>query len=338
MTAGASIRNVGGQSPWADAAATDLDVGQRWLGVEFRHFAALAAVAREGSFRRAAQSLGYVQSSISAQIAHLERVVGTQLVERSSGAAGTRLTVSGQLLLRHVEEILARFEAARMDIHALADGSSPTVRIGVVDGIGAQRLPGILNAFSARFPDARVDIRESNRDDQYFALLADGELDLVITELPLPDGPFEYKLLERDPYVLVVANDSPLARRVRSLDARQLAGLKLLLPPPSRNDELLLTRLSQSGIHQHPWLRPQSVAALQAIAGAGLGVAVMPALAVDHDDPSTTMIEAPGLLPERMIVLVSHRERAYATHLEEFMSLVDYGFAPPGSAATNGTD
>src|ERR687885_400028 len=61
----------------------------RWAGLELRHLLALDAVAREGSFGRAAVSLGYTQSAISQQIAALERIVGERLLERQGGPAGT---------------------------------------------------------------------------------------------------------------------------------------------------------------------------------------------------------------------------------------------------------
>jgi DNA-binding transcriptional LysR family regulator len=285
----------------------------------------LAAVAREGSFRRAAESLGYVQSAISGQIAHLEKIVGTQLVERSNGTAGTTLTLAGRVLLSHVDEILARFEAARMDVRALADSTEVSVRIGVADGVGA-RLPTVLRLFAERFPNARVRIDENRQDELNFDRLASGDLDLIITELPLPDGPFHSTLLDRDAYVLVAAADSPLATQPHPPDAAELAQVRLLLPAPTRTEDIVVQRLHESGIIQDPSLRPESIAAVQALVGAGLGVAVVPSLGVDRDDPSTTVIDAPGLLPERLIVLVKHSERAYSPLVSGFIEIVEDTF------------
>jgi DNA-binding transcriptional LysR family regulator len=59
----------------------------RWRGIELRHVAALQAVAEEGSFRAAADRLGYTQSAISSQIATLERIVGAKLIERPGARA-----------------------------------------------------------------------------------------------------------------------------------------------------------------------------------------------------------------------------------------------------------
>jgi len=307
-------------------SAIERAVGRRWLGVEFRHLAALNAVAREGSFRRAAESLGYVQSAISGQIAQLERAVGTKLVERSSGSAGATLTPAGEVLLGHVGEILARFEAARVDLRSLAEGTGATVRVGVLEGVGERRLPPILAEFRKRFPDASVVIDESATDEQNFDRITSGDLDLVVTELPLPSGPFEHMLLERDAYVLLVAADSPLLTLPEPPGADQLARLPLILPTPVRDNDRLVARLRESLIDQPAWLRPRSVAAVQALVGARLGAAVVPRLAVDPDDEATVAIELPGLLPERIIVLVRHREREYSDAVIGFAELLTAGF------------
>ncbi len=315
-----------------DAAQLVGGAGRRWLGVEFRHLAALGAVAREGSFRRAAESLGYVQSAISGQIAQLERAVGTQLLERSSGSGGATLTPAGEVLLSHVDEILARFEAARVDLRALADGTGDTVRISVLDGVGERWLPRILGAFGTRFPTTQVIVDESREDEQTFGRLAQGEVDLMITELPLPPGPFDYTLLERDEYILLVPASSPLAQQPSPPTPAQLARLPLILPAPLRPEDPVATRLRESMIEQAPWLRPRSASTVQALVGANLGSAILPLLGVDLEDAATVTVSLPALLPPRLIALVKHREREYSPAVRGFIESVEAGL-DHGSAA-----
>jgi DNA-binding transcriptional LysR family regulator len=313
----------------SEPGAPDPGAGRRWLGVEFRHLGALAAVAREGSFRRAAESLGYVQSAISGQIAQLERAVGTQLVERSSGSAGATLTPAGQVLLAHVDEILARFDAARIDLRAVADDSGEVVRVAAIEGVGQRRLAPILARFRAEFPDARVVIDETSGDERNFERLAGGEIDLMITELPLPAGPFDHILLERDSYVLLLPADSPLAGQPEPPTPEQLARLPLILPAPGRVRDRIAERLRESLVDQPAWLRPHSAASVQALVGAGLGAAVVPGMALDPDDPATVMIRMPTLLPERLMVLVTHRERQYSGSVNGFAEILVASFTDP---------
>ena len=120
-----------------------------WLGVEVRHFAALEAVAREGSFGRAAASLGYTQSAISQQIQTLERLVGERLVERPGGPRAVSLTEAGTLLLRHAEAIVSRLHAAQADMAALAQGQGGRLRVGTFQSVGARVLPAVMRRFSA---------------------------------------------------------------------------------------------------------------------------------------------------------------------------------------------
>ena len=96
-----------------------------WAGVELRHLVALDAVAREGSFRRAATRLGYVQSAISHQIAALESLTGKRLIERSRGTRPLSLTAAGEILLSHADAVIARVRAAQAELAAL-DGNGAT--------------------------------------------------------------------------------------------------------------------------------------------------------------------------------------------------------------------
>jgi len=114
-----------------------------WLGVELRHFLALEAVAREGSFGKAATSLGYTQSAVSQQIATLERIVGHRLIERPGGPKPVSLTEAGRLLLTHAGAIAARVAAAQADLTALAEGQAGTLRVGVFQSVGQRILRSI---------------------------------------------------------------------------------------------------------------------------------------------------------------------------------------------------
>src|SRR5438046_10527278 len=104
----------------------------RWLGVELRHFLALEAVAREGSFGKAAVALGYTQSAVSQQIATLERLVGQKLVERPGGPKPVSLTEAGRLLLTHAEAIAPRAAAPQADPTAPRDAPPAALRAGVL--------------------------------------------------------------------------------------------------------------------------------------------------------------------------------------------------------------
>src|SRR5205823_7005645 len=111
------------------------------LGVELRHFLALEAVSREGTFGKAAGALGYTQSAVSQQIAALERIVGQRLVERPGGPKPVSLTEAGRLLLTHAEAIAARISAAQADLNALGAGEAGTLRVGVFQSGGQRTLP-----------------------------------------------------------------------------------------------------------------------------------------------------------------------------------------------------
>jgi molybdate transport repressor ModE-like protein len=276
-----------------------------WLGVELRHFLALEAVAREGSFGKAATALGYTQSAVSQQIAALERIVGQRLVERPGGPKPVSLTEAGRLLLKHADAIAARVAAAQADLTALGDGEAGTLRVGVFQSVGQRILPELMRRYLRAWPQVKVSLTESANDEELLTLVERGDLDLTFSDLPLPEGPFESVELLRDPYVLVVAADSQFADREAPPSVRELAELELIGHKHCRTIKQLEANIR---LPLNFVFRSDHNQTVQALVASGVGSALVPKLTMDPEDETTRLIDIPKL-PPRVIALAWHRDR-----------------------------
>src|SRR5215210_3827150 len=250
----------------------------RWLGIELRHFLALEAVAREGSFVKAAVALGYTQSAVSQQIAALERIVGERLVERPGGPKPVSLTEAGRLLLRHADAIVARLAAARADLQALSEGEAGTLRVGIFQSVGERILPELMRRFTDAWPKVEVALTESASDVELLELVERGALDLSFADLPLVEGPFEHVELLRDPYVLLVPAGSELAERPMPPSIREIGALDLIGFRSCRADTQV------ENIVGRPLrfvFRSDHNGTVQGLVGAGVGAALVPRMTVD---------------------------------------------------------
>jgi DNA-binding transcriptional LysR family regulator len=290
----------------------------QWLGVEFRHLAALAAVAREGSFRGAAESLGYVQSAVSQQIAFLERLVGARLVDRTRGPRPVTLTQAGSVMLSHTEGLLTQLEAARVDLQALAHGAAGELRVGMYESIATRVMPALLPRFRSRWPDVHVTTRESGTDAELFRLVDCGQLDVAFADLPLAEGPFDSCDLLSDRYVLVVGAESPLAGHGRLRSTQDLSRLQLIGQSTCRHKSRVESQLRAQALEPEFVFRSDLTATVQALVAAGIGAAILPRLAVDADDPATAVVELGDLLEPRTIALFWHSGRAQRSALDGF--------------------
>ena len=280
----------------------------RWLGVEVRHFAALEAVAREGSFGRAATSLGYTQSAISQQIQTLERLVGERLLERPGGPRAVSLTEAGRLLLRHAEAIVARLHAAQADMAALASGEGGRLRVGTFQSVGARVLPAVMRRFTAAWPHVTVELTESSSDEELLRFVERGELDLAFAMPPLLEGPFEALELLADPYVLLVPAEHDLAQATRASLA-DVGDLTLIGNRACRSTALAEGELAQRGVGLDVAFRSDDNGTVQGLVGAGFGIALVPLLATDPKDERIRVLELDPEIPPRRIALVWHRDR-----------------------------
>ena len=280
-----------------------------WLGLELRHLMALRAVAEEGSFGRAATRLGYTQSAISQQIASLERIVGQQLLDRPGGPRPVSLTEAGTLLLRHANAITARISAAQADLSAFLDGDAGTLRVGTYQSVSAKLLPDLLRDVHAASPQVEVQLRESADDFELLTLVEQGELDLAFVALPIRPGPFEIVELMRDPHVLLVQADSPLAARDRPPTLRELAELPLISWRNCRITKTIEERLHVGGREPRILFRSDDNGTVQALVAAGHGVAIVPRLTVDFRDRSVALVDLGDRIPPRTIAIAWHADR-----------------------------
>jgi DNA-binding transcriptional LysR family regulator len=275
--------------------------GEWWSGVELRHLLALDAVAREGSFRRAATRLGYVQSAISHQIAALESLTGKRLIDRSRGTRPLALTRAGEILLAHADSVIARMRAAQADLAALDGNGVAALRVGATGDLLARLVPSLLRVYGSA-----VTLHEMSDVRTLLATLVRGELDLALAETPLPKGPLDAAPLCVDPFVVVVQAGAPLAARRRPVEGQDLARLPLVAHAPTRAH--VESELRTHGIEPRFVLQADSGAAVQGLVAAGLGAAVLPRLATDDRRAETDVLElAPETIAPRTVAAVWSR-------------------------------
>jgi DNA-binding transcriptional LysR family regulator len=293
----------------------------QWLGIEVRHLAALQAVAEMGTFRAAAARLGYTQSAISQQIGTLERLVGAKLLERPGGPRAVTLTDTGRLVLRHAEAIMARLQAAQADVTAMIEAGPGSLRVGAFQSAGSRILPELVRRFRAEWPHIAVQLTESASDNDLLVCVERGDLDLGFVMPPLPDGPFEMVELMRDPWVLLVPADSPLATRAEPPSLREVAELPLIGARQCRSLEQIHSQFRALGLEPDYVFHSDENNTVHGMVAADGGIGLIPKLAVDPNDERVVAVELEPRVAPRVIALAWHRDRYQSRAAEVFVEL-----------------
>jgi DNA-binding transcriptional LysR family regulator len=261
---------------------------------DLRRLRAFHAVARSGSFSTAARELGYAQSVVSHHVAALEREFALTLVNR--GTRPVTVTDAGERLLRHTEAALGYITAAEDELRAVAGLESGTLRIGAFLSAANSFVPAAVARFDASHPAVEVRL-EHLEEPEELRRLRSGDLDLAVVyrvhapsedNVQLRDAGFDEAYLADDPYRVVLPPGHHLARR-RELRLADLAAERFTAPPagglfPYRT---LLDRLcADAGFEPAVAHEVNDVTVARAFVAAGLGVALLPELALPppHDD------------------------------------------------------
>ena len=295
------------------------------MDVHVRDLRYFLEVARELHFTRAAERLYVSQPALSKQIGALERQLRVTLFERERGQV--RLTRAGAELVPHAERIVEGWEVAKS---ALAKASDCTLVIGMHTSPGRGILPGVRASMAASCPAAEIELRHAPWSDRT-AGLSDRTTDAAFVWLPLPQPPYRWVTIAREPRLVALANDHRLATRASVAMADLRDEPFLALPPtagPLRDYWLALD--DRDG---HPVRIAAEIGdteeTYEAVAG-GVGVCLLAAgNAPIFARGDVTMLPVRDLSPSELVL--AWNERHCPPLLETFAALCQQAAAGAGA-------
>ncbi len=270
--------------------------------LEVRRLRVLSYLAAHGSFSAAADALGMTQSAVSQHIAALEREVGLDVVRR--GTRPVELTEAGAALTRHAAGILARLDSAEQELAEIAGRRHGRLRFGCFPTVLGTLMPAAFARFRRLHPDVRLTVVDDHLH-RLLPRLESGELDLAVIYdhalLDLSAGQFERAPLLEDRFVAVLPEAHPLARRpaLRLEDLRSQSWIGGA--PSSGWFRIVRHACQQAGFTPRADFASDDYIAVQALVAAGLGVSVIPGLAVAHPLPGVAVRPLAPAAPVRRI-------------------------------------
>lgn len=283
-----------------------------------RHLAALRAVAAERSFGRAADRLGFTQSAISQQIATFEKALGQPLFDRPGGPRQIELTPVGHVMLRHAEDILTNLETASAELAQLLAGDGGRLSVGTFQSITVKVLSEVIGKMKVEHPALEIRLTESNLNEELIELLVSGAVDLAFVVAPVSDDRLVLTPLGSDHYVVI----GPADENEPFIDRDDLAQRPLI---GQIDDDAC-----QRNINQYLWssdikpdyaFRTDDNAAVQAMVRVGMGLAVMPYLAIDPNDPAIAVRELSPPMPPRQHFAAQRADRTQVPAADRMIEL-----------------
>ena len=264
----------------------------------------LSEVVRRGSFSAAAESLSYTQSAVSQAIARLEAETGATLIVRDR--AGVRPTAAGASLVEHAEGIFARIEAAETELAAVLGVRAGRLRMASFPSAGATLMPLAIATFRERHPDVALTLAEGEPEEIAPRLRA-GEFDLALLfEFPgareRHGARLRTQLLLEDPMLVAL----PAAHRLAGKPALSLADLRdqdwvqtSATSPCARH---VVRSCVAAGFEPKVTFESDDYETVQGLVAAGVGVALIPHLALTHVHPGIVVRALAPRSPARRVV------------------------------------
>jgi LysR family hca operon transcriptional activator len=289
--------------------------------MELRHLRYFVAVADAGSLTLAAEeTLHTAQPSLSRQIRDLEYEVGAELLTRS--ARGVALTPAGEAFLQHARLALAQSEAAVEAAQRAAQRAKPSFALGFLTGQEMDWLPEAMATLKDVLSTVEVTVSSDYSRPLAEALMR-GKLDLAFLRPEPGMAELEYRLIAKEPLIVVMPSDHRLAAR-EAIDIRDLAG-ETFLGMSATAPALLSTvetYLEHSGVALKSAHRIDNLGMAMSLVASTRGVTLLPAYAKNFLPWSVTSRPLAGETPTIDLVIGFNRTNSSPT-LKLFLSRLD---------------
>ena len=279
---------------------------------QLRYFDALA---RHGHFGRAADASSISQPALSMQIRDLEESLGTPLVER--GARSLRLTAFGEDFLARARAILRQVEELEDLARAARSELAGRLRIGVIPTVAPYVLPRLIARMTALYPALELTLRETITP-RLLRDLAEGRLDCALLALPVSEPALEEVALFSEAFMLVRPRDEA-DRPVPDRESLHEMRLLLLEEGHCFRDQALSFCTAGTATASREMMDGSSLSTLVQMVGAGIGVTLIPEMAVPVETRSAPVAVSafPEPQPRRTIGMVWRRSNPLAPQLRQ---------------------
>ena len=281
----------------------------------------LVALAQQLNFTRAAESCFVTQSTLSAGLKELEAVLGAQLVERDRQTV--LMTPTGRDVAERARAIIAAAQDLAERAAQTLQPMSGTLRLGVIPTIAPFLLPNTLPLLRQRYPDLRLALRE-DLTANLLSRIDDGQLDFALIALPYETRNLLVETLFDDELRIVARSDDALLQAATTESTPALTDRLLLLEEGHCLRQHALDACGKGLRQTTQGIEATSLLTLVQMVDSGLGVALVPAMAVNSGlTQSPTLVSRPlSPPPTRTIALVARRSTSRLADLKALAEVI----------------
>lgn len=289
------------------------------INFDLNDLLAFRAVAEMGNFRRAAESVHLSQPAFSRRIDKLEQALGVRLLERTTRRV--TLTAVGRDFERKVRDLLDDLDSTLLAIRGVAATRMGEVTVACVPSTVYYYLSEVIRRYRETCPKVRVKVMDAGANEA-LAAVARGEADFGLNFIGAQEGDLEFKPLVEERFVAACRRDHPLAK-ARRVTWAQLGDYDHIAIARSSGNRLLLDQ-ALAGVPNRPQAiyEAQHVTTTLGLVEAGLGVAVVPSMAMPGPDhPLLVSLPLVDPVVTRKVGLVRRRGRPLSPAAQQLYDL-----------------